>query len=141
MVVSYGGQPQDSVSIGGLYLSHYLKTMENLQETFKTQDLKQFNLFISYIRAIITDKDKKGQIDAAMVARRSDLLKENETRKRMGFEEYNNTTIEFMVGFCAVEKCMEHLDYTLKISKRDVWVNMDQDDPNMPQPAEAVDEA
>lgn len=131
---SISRSPTDQVSIGGLYLQHYLTTLENLQKTFQTQDLNTFNLYVSYIRAIITDQTKKKKIDQAMDKRREEMITENKRRKDRGFDLFSNKMIEFMVGFCAIEACMEHLDYTLKISRTDVTILADQDDEEMPQP-------
>jgi hypothetical protein len=112
-----------SFNINGLYLKHYLELVENCAETFKDKDVETFMLHVEFIKSQITDDERLEIID-------------NDVKKLKKEERYtkqeNDGTKQFLEGFCTIRGCMKFLNHTLKLVKKDVEVNADQADKEMP---------
>lgn len=111
---------KDMQGESGLLLEHYLSTMEKLQGTFKDTNTYTFNLFIYYLRAIITDDDVVDEIDREML------------RMRKSFGDRMETQQEIELGFMVVSATQQYLDRKMKINKKQVKILADQTDDRMP---------
>jgi hypothetical protein len=124
MATQSGGQ--DSFNINGLYLKHYLEIVEKCSETFKDKDAETFLLYTEFIKSQITDDDR-----LAIIEREA-----NEKKKTDYYKQQDDSTKTFLEGFCTIRGCMKFLNHTLHLVKKDVEVNADQNDDEMPQPAD-----
>jgi hypothetical protein len=125
--ISHVGKDMSGES--GLLLEHYLSTMEKMQKTFAKNDTYSFNLFIYYIRAVITDDEVIKAIDNDMI----------QIRKSFGVRDLDHQQ-ECEIGFRVINWCMRFLDKTMKINKKQVRVLADQTDPRMPAPVKKLEE-
>jgi hypothetical protein len=119
------GQP-DSLSIHGQVLQFYLNLITNATQHFDKPEM--YYLHTYHLRSLITDPDYIKGIDTAIERKREEF-------KTMAGPEgrpLDNKTKSFLECFCIVENCMKFLDYTMKITKRDVEINADQTDEGMP---------
>jgi hypothetical protein len=116
----------DELSINGMYLKVYLDLITESTDAFKTKDAAMYHLYAHKLKSLITDDDRVRTIETAMQKKRDELAKD----KKMD----ENTKI-FMECFCVEHECMRFLDHTLKITKRNVEINADQDDDLMPEQA------
>jgi hypothetical protein len=121
-----GNQPANdsSFNINGLYLKHYLERVEKCEDTFKDKDVETFMLHVDFIKSQITDDERLAIID-------NDVVKLRESQRWKDNKDNENTQ-KFLEGFCTIRGCMKFLNHTLKLVKKDVEVNADQSDPEMP---------
>lgn len=112
-------------TINNLYLSHYFNTMRRMQNTFKDGNLKAYNLYIYYLRSIIIDNRFIQGIDQ-IVVEKSEYIDKNLS--------VNPDQKQFMINYTVVGQCMTYLNSALRIIKRDVIINADQNDTLMIQP-------
>ena len=116
----------DELSINGMYLKVYLDLITESTEAFKQKDATMYYLYAHKLKSLITDDERVETIEKAMQKKRDELAKD----KKM-----DDSTKTFMECFCVEHECMRFLDFTLKISKRNVEINADQDDDEMPEQA------
>ena len=119
----------DSFTINGLYLKFYLDLISESTKAFEKKDAELYYLHTYHLRSLITDKKYIGAIDAAIQRKREEF---RTTLKKPDGSDLDSKTRQFLECFCIVENCMKFLDYTLKITKRDVEINADQSDEGMP---------
>jgi len=120
-------QGKDMSGENGLLLEHYLMTMEKMQGTFNQTSTRSFNLFIYYLRSLITVDTTVDEIDKDMEA----------IRRSPGEMDAQR---EYEIGFRVISGIMAYIDTTMKINKRQTKVCADQTDPNMPAPYKAGEE-
>jgi hypothetical protein len=118
---------QDTFSINGLYLKFYLDLIKDA--TQHLDKLEMYYLHAYHLRSLITDEKYITAIDTAIKKKREEF----KTMQSPDGKPLDSRTKGFLECFCIVENCMKFLDYTLKITKRDVEVNADQADTGMPQ--------
>jgi hypothetical protein len=120
----------DTFSINGLYLKFYLDLIKDSTAAFEKKDAELYYLHTYHLRSLITDPTYINAIDAAIKKKREEF---KTTLLTPEGTQLDTKTKRFLECFCIVENCMKFLDYTLKITKRDVEVNADQMDEGMPQ--------
>ena len=118
---------QDTFSINGLYLKFYLDLIKDATQHLDKPEM--YYLHTYHLRSLITDKKYIDAIDEAIKKKRDEFP----NLKTPDGKPLDTKTKTFLECFCIVENCMKFLDYTLKITKRDVMVNADQTDEGMPQ--------
>jgi len=121
---------QDTFSINGLYLKFYLDLIKDSTQAFEKKDAELYYLHTYHLRSLITDEKYIRAIDTAIKKKREEFKTQLLTAEGT---QLDSKTKRFLECFCIVENCMKFLDYTLKITKRDVEVNADQTDEGMPQ--------
>ena len=121
---------QDTFSINGLYLKFYLDLIKDSTVAFEKKDAELYYLHTYHLRSLITDQKYITAIDDAIQKKREAF---KTTIRGPDNQELDTKTKRFLECFCIVENCMKFLDYTLKITKRDVEVNADQTDEGMPK--------
>jgi len=115
-------QSKDINDVNGLMLNHVLTTMERMQKTFSKGDIEGADAFVKYIHylmSIITDDRKVREINERIA----------KTKMEMNAEGANR---DFLIGFIVINGCMEHLDHTMKINKRQVKILACQLDDKLP---------
>jgi hypothetical protein len=118
----------DTFSIHGMYLKFYLNLMTESTEAFKDKDLERYYLSTYHLKALITDEKFRTDVDRAIEKKRLEFA----NMKMPDGKPPDGKQKGFMECFCIVEGCMNFLDRTLKITKRDVEINADQSDEEMP---------
>jgi len=121
---------QETFSINGLYLKFYLDLIKDSTAAFEKKDAELYYLYTYHLRSLITDQKYIAAIDTAIKKKREEF---KTTLLTPSGAQLDDRTKRFLECFCIVENCMKFLDYTLKITKRDVEVNADQTDAGMPQ--------
>ena len=122
-----GGSGSD-LNINGVLLEKYLELIVSSTETFKDKDSEAYLLHAYNLKSMITDDDFYKRIDKAMAEKKREIADTH--------PGWSDDTKTFMECFCIVHECMKFLDHTLKITKRDVEINADQSDADMPEVAE-----
>jgi hypothetical protein len=115
--------PSDSFNINGLYLDHYLELVKECSTTFKDKDYETFLLHTEFIKSQITDDDRLNMIEMSV----------NKQRKSEFYKNQDEGTQKFLDGFCTISGCMRFLNHTLHLVKKDVEINADQTDKEMPK--------
>lgn len=125
-------QSKEMTDVNGLMLDHFLRTMERMQSIFSkraNESLPVFQKYVFYLRSLITDNDRVNHIDQVMA----------EERKRLhGIDEIQ---LQYLVGFKVIGGCMEYIDHTMKINKRQVKVLVCNLDKKMPSPTDLEETA
>jgi hypothetical protein len=124
-------QIPETYSINGLVLQFYLNLITNSTEAFKSKDAEIYFLHTYHLRSLITDENYLKAIDVAIKKVRDGFV----DMKGADGRPLDSKMKSFLEGFCVVNNCMKFLDYTMKITKRDVEINADQSDERMPEVA------
>jgi hypothetical protein len=127
----------ETFSINSLYLKFYLDLISESTKAFEKKDAELYYLHTYHLRSLITDKKYIEAIDKAIMKKREEF--KNLKLKTHDDKQLDTKTKTFLECFCIVENCMKFLDYTLKITKRDVEINADQADEAMPQDITVVE--
>jgi hypothetical protein len=131
MAGNFGSGSGTELNVNGVLLEKYLELIVKSAETFKEKEHETFQLYAYLLKSLITDDDRVAGIDKAMKACREDMDKNHKT--------WDDGTRSFMESFCIYHECMRFLDHTLKITKRDVEINADQTDKDMPEDLGSLD--
>jgi hypothetical protein len=99
-----------------VYLLHLLKTLDTVQSCFDNGSndavqLQRFNLLVMYLQNTVLNKAKRDSIKEEMRAEEERLKKEN---------KYDETTIEFMLGFIVVREVMQYLNDIVEFEHSDI---------------------
>jgi hypothetical protein len=122
------GSGSDSISVNGLYLNFYLKEIETTGSILDKKDPELMFLRTQWMRALITEDEYQEFIDKAQAKKRIEM----QTMKNYDGTELTEYEKMYIESFCVINACMKFLTYSLNIIKRDVEINADQTDDEMP---------
>ena len=122
------GSGSDSISVNSLYLNFYLEEIKTTGAILDKKDPELMFLRVQWMKALITENEYHVMIDKAQADKRKEL----ETMKNYDGSDLSESEKMYIESFCVINACMKFLTYTLNIIKRDVEINADQTDDEMP---------
>jgi hypothetical protein len=99
-----------------LYLSHILETMKQSMTCFKSKDVEEFELYVSYLEASILSDDVRQDI----LKEQSELIKKLKAQQTASGGVPTNTTIRFKVGFITIRKIFIYLNSICEFETEDI---------------------